>query len=195
MNSKATLYLSLFAVTMKLSSSFSPSSPVGVASTMKLSSKLRLVPEMTEATMAVASTPGWDVGTVDLSVGFIVLACAVSPYALAIPFPAFFENNFFLPTYDGGEAGRRAEIEWKCRYATLGFALMALAFFEVISGESDPSRILRDSYILWAIFYTDAALKVNKIQYVWYHLPSRMIHFFRSCFLFYVQYLSLVFAL
>ena len=121
---------------------------------------------MTEATMAVASTPGWDVRTVDLSVGFIVLACAVSPYAFAIPFPAFFANNMFLPTYDAGDAGRRAEIEWKVRYATLGFALMALSFFEVISGESDPSMILRDSYILWAIFYTDAALKVNKIQYM-----------------------------
>jgi len=162
MNSKATLYLSLFAVTMKLSSSFSPSSPVGVACTMKTSSKLLLVPEMTEATMAVASTPGWDVETVDLSVGFIVLACAVSPYAFAIPFPAFFQNNMFLPTYDAGDAGRRAEIEWKVRYATLGFALMALSFFEVISGESDPSMILRDSYILWAIFYTDAALKVRR---------------------------------
>jgi len=133
MNSKATLYLSLFAVTMKLSSSFSPS-----------------------------CTSGWEVEMVPLSFGFIVLACAVSPYVLAIPFPAFLENSFFLPTYMASTAGRIAEIEWKVRYATLGFALTALPFLEFISGRSDPKQILRDSYILWAIFYTDAALKVRR---------------------------------
>ena len=122
---------------------------------------------------------------VPLSFGFLVLACAVSPYALAIPFPAFFENSFFLPTYSASKAGRRAEIQWKVRYATLGFALTALTFLEVISGRSDPKHILRDSYILWAIFYTDAALKVNKIQYLFgvicrpgYLILSYLVFFF-----------------
>ena len=150
--------ISLFAITMQLSSSCSPS----------------------------CSTPsGWEVKMVPLSFGFLVLACAVSPYALAIPFPAFFENSFFLPTYSASKAGRRAEIGWKVRYATLGFALTALTFLEVISGRSDPEQILRDSYILWAIFYTDAALKVNKIQYLFgvicrpgYLILSYLVFFF-----------------
>mmetsp|Transcript_7349 Transcript_7349/g.8540 ORF Transcript_7349/g.8540 Transcript_7349/m.8540 type:complete len:242 (-) Transcript_7349:25-750(-) len=184
MNSKATLYLSLFALTMKLSSSFSPS-PVGAALTVKsfippfpstshrrgttisrtttcTYTKLLLVPEVTEAAVAVASTPGWDVDKVRLSVGFITIACAASPYALSLLFPSTTEDAFFLPMYVKGEAGRRAEIQWKNRYSTLGLALAALSFFEVMSGESDPSQVLKDSYILWAIFYTDAALKVRR---------------------------------
>jgi len=119
-----------------------------------------LVPEVTEA-VAVVSSPGSD-DKIRLAVGFIILACAETPYALAIPFPSFFNTIMFLPTYRDDELGRLAEIAWKVRYATLGLALTALSFFEVMSGESDPSQILKDSYILWAIFYTDAALKVRK---------------------------------
>jgi len=204
MNSKATLYLSLFALTMKLSSSFSPS-PVGAALTVKsfippfpstshrhvttssstttcTSTKLMLVPEVTEA-VAVVSSPGSD-DKIRLAVGFIILACAETPYALAIPFPSFFNTIMFLPTYRDDELGRLAEIAWKVRYATLGLALTALSFFEVMSGESDPSQILKDSYILWAIFYTDAALKVNKIQYIFVSFAVHDVSFFPVLFSF-----------
>lgn len=99
----------------------------------------------------------------DLVVGFGIICAAVTPYVLAIPFKDFFNKNMFVPVYEDDELGRLAEIGWKVRYATLGLALTILAFSEVyIMDVPDPVKILKDSYVLWAIFYTDATLKIYR---------------------------------
>jgi hypothetical protein len=43
---------------------------------------------------------------------------------------------------------------------TLGLALTTLTFLEVYYGDKEAVGVLRDSYILWAIFYTEATRKV-----------------------------------
>ena len=81
---------------------------------------------------------------------------------LGIFFPDFFEDKFFLPIYKENEEGRIAEIGWKVRYATLGLLLTALSAGEVIFfADRGSVQVLRDSYILWAIFYTEALRKIR----------------------------------
>jgi hypothetical protein len=110
----------------------------------------------TTTTLSASSDP-------DLVVGFGMIAAACTPYALGIVFKDFFNDSFFLPIYADDDDGRIAEIGWKVRYATLGLALTTLAFLEVyLFPENDPARILKDSYILWAIFYTEATLKIRR---------------------------------
>lgn len=98
----------------------------------------------------------------DLVLGFGVIAAACTPYVCGIVYPDFFEEYFFLPIYNEDEDGRAAEIGWKVRYAALGLSLTLLAFLEVkYFPEHDPTRILRDSYVLWALFYTEATRKIR----------------------------------
>ena len=98
----------------------------------------------------------------DLAVGFVTIAAACSPYVLGVFFKDFFNDSFFLPVYAEDDDGRIAEIGWKVRYATLGLALTTLAFLEVyFFPENDPARILKDSYIIWAIFYSEATRKIR----------------------------------
>lgn len=99
----------------------------------------------------------------DLIVGFGTIAAAAStPYVFGVFFPDFFNDSFFLPVYAEDDTGRIAEIGWKVRYASLGLALTTLAFLEIyLNPENDVVGILRDSYILWAIFYTEATRKIR----------------------------------
>ena len=99
----------------------------------------------------------------DLVVGFGMIAAAVSPYALSLVFEDFLFKKFFLPLYDDTEEGRAAEVGWKTRYATLALALTTLAAAEVLWNPSrDIVETLRDSYIVWAIFYTEAIRKIRQ---------------------------------
>jgi len=94
-----------------------------------------------------------------------MIAAACTPYVLGTTklLKDFFNESFFLPIYNDDTAGREAEIGWKVRYATLGLALTTLMFLEVfVKAESDPVQILRDSYIAWAVFYTEATLKIRR---------------------------------
>ena len=98
----------------------------------------------------------------DLAFGMFVIFMAVTPYAIGLFFPRFLFKNFFLPVYgDNDEAGRRAEIYWKLMYATLGLALTAVGFTETILEDFDAFRALRDSYVVWALFYIAAIIKIR----------------------------------
>lgn len=98
----------------------------------------------------------------DLVVGYVTIAAACTPYVLGVIFPDFFEDKFFLPIYKNNEEGRAAEIGWKVRYAALGLALTTLIASEVIFfQERRAADILRDSYVAWALFYTEATRKIR----------------------------------
>ena len=56
----------------------------------------------------------------DLLIGFITIVAACTPYFLALIFPDFINEEFFLPVYKDTEEGREAEIGWKVRYADIG---------------------------------------------------------------------------
>ncbi|KAI2492642.1 hypothetical protein MHU86_21918 [Fragilaria crotonensis] len=69
------------------------------------------------------------------------------------PDPDLLEDN---------EDGREAEIGWKVRYATLALLLTSLTAGEVLFFPDRGSvAILRDSYLLWAVFYTEATRKIR----------------------------------
>ena len=99
----------------------------------------------------------------DLVVGYVSVAAACTPYVLGTIFPKFFDKTIFLPIYNEDESGRIAEIGWKVRYASLGLALTTLVFAEVYFADKDSVGILRDSYILWALFYAEATRKVRML--------------------------------
>ena len=99
----------------------------------------------------------------DLVVGYGIIVAACTPYVLGVIFKDFFNESFFLPIYNDDTLGREAEIGWKVRYATLALALTTLAFLEVyLVPDCDAVKVLRDSYVLWAIFYTEATLKIRR---------------------------------
>jgi hypothetical protein len=94
--------------------------------------------------------------------GYWTLFAALTPYLLGLLFPTFFNKNFFLPVYTDDKVGRQAEIYWKLMYAVLGLALTTLSYVEItVLGTKDAVQILRDSYCLWAIFYTAATIKIR----------------------------------
>ena len=96
----------------------------------------------------------------DLVVGYGVIAAACTPYVIGVVFPTFFDNLF--PIYPENDVGRKAEIGWKVRYAALALALTTLAAAEVfVNPNKDIVGVLRDSYIVWAIFYTEATRKIR----------------------------------
>jgi hypothetical protein len=96
------------------------------------------------------------------TVGYWTLFAALTPYLLGLLFPTFFNKNFFLPVYTDDKVGRQAEIYWKLMYAVLGLALTTLSYVEITVLEiNDAIRILRDSYCLWAVFYTAATIKIR----------------------------------
>jgi len=65
--------------------------------------------------------------------------------------------------YDDTEEGRAAEVAWKTRYASLALALTTLAASEVLWNPSrDIVETLRDSFVVWAIFYTEAIRKIRE---------------------------------
>ena len=110
-----------------------------------------------KSTMQLASSPD-----TQLTVGFVTIVAACTPYVLGVIFPNFFNKSFFLPVYEEDDAGRVAEIGWKVRYASLGLALTTLLFLEVyIDPMKDITSVLKDSYIVWAIFYAEATRKVR----------------------------------
>mmetsp|Transcript_1980 Transcript_1980/g.7639 ORF Transcript_1980/g.7639 Transcript_1980/m.7639 type:complete len:84 (+) Transcript_1980:469-720(+) len=46
-------------------------------------------------------------------------------------------------------------------YATLGLSLTTLAVIEVFTTDRNAATILRDSYLLWSVFYTAAIIKIR----------------------------------
>ncbi|GFH55612.1 hypothetical protein CTEN210_12088 [Chaetoceros tenuissimus] len=110
-----------------------------------------------KSTMQLASSPD-----TQLTVGFVTIVAACTPYVLGVIFPKFFNKSFFLPVYEEDDAGRVAEIGWKVRYASLGLALTTLLFLEVyVNPTKDITSVLKDSYITWAIFYAEATRKIR----------------------------------
>jgi hypothetical protein len=159
--------VSLFALMAQTSVAFAPLSTTVHSATsqvLKHPATTTAWSHDTPSSFKTSSTTALSAGPdPDLIVGFGTIAAACTPYFLGVIFKDFFNDSFFIPTYEDDEAGRIAEIGWKVRYATLGLALTTLTFLEVyLFPENDPARILRDSYVLWAIFYTDATLKIRR---------------------------------
>ncbi|KAJ8602254.1 hypothetical protein CTAYLR_003633 [Chrysophaeum taylorii] len=96
-----------------------------------------------------------------LIVGYLMLLAAVSPYVLGLFFPQTLNEQFFLPIYKDDAVGRTAEIYWKLMYATLGILLTTLAVVEVFTTNVSAAQLLRDTYLLWATFYTAATVKIR----------------------------------
>ena len=96
-----------------------------------------------------------------LVVGYLMLLAAVSPYVLGLFFPEALNEQFFLPIYKNDEDGRKAEIYWKLMYATLGILLTTVAVVEVFTTDVSAAQLLRDTYLLWALFYTAATAKIR----------------------------------
>jgi hypothetical protein len=127
--------------------------PITRPSTYALQKLIRIQ----KSTMQLASSPD-----TQLTVGFVTIVAACTPYVLGVIFPKFFNKSFFLPVYEEDDAGRVAEIGWKVRYASLGLALTTLLFLEVyVNPTKDIVSVLKDSYIAWAIFYTEATRKIR----------------------------------
>eukprot|EP00571_Detonula_confervacea_P003745 CAMPEP_0172320032 /NCGR_PEP_ID=MMETSP1058-20130122/39431_1 /TAXON_ID=83371 /ORGANISM="Detonula confervacea, Strain CCMP 353" /LENGTH=213 /DNA_ID=CAMNT_0013035209 /DNA_START=33 /DNA_END=674 /DNA_ORIENTATION=+ len=92
----------------------------------------------------------------DLVAGFIIVACAKTPYILEPLDPFKILTNKFVDTFTNDEEGKKAEIGYKTRLAALGVAITALAFYEVyFVEETNAATILRDSYVIWALYYTE----------------------------------------
>jgi hypothetical protein len=167
----APLHKSLHAGTMSTSSSSLRQPPEAMinpsattAATAWSSTATTATTTSTTSTASTSSSTALSAAApdVDLVVGFGTIAAACTPYFLGLVFKDFFNDSFFLPVYANDDEGRIAEIGWKVRYATLGLALTTLAFLEVyLFPENDPARILKDSYIVWAIFYTEATRKIR----------------------------------
>jgi len=162
------LALTLFSMTAKISSAFAPlPSLTAMPASAFASAKLKpqdmqepLAHDITSASTRKSATAlSSGAPDVDLVVGFGIIAAASTPYV----FGAFTNRlGFFLPIYAEDDSGRVAEIGWKVRYATLGIALTTLVFLEVYyHPENDVAKVLRDSYVLWAIFYTEATRKIR----------------------------------
>ena len=161
MNCKRSLFLHLLALMTNGSSAFAPiRTPMTPAAKSNIPAPVFKSPEL--PTLGGPSSTSLSMGSsdLDLVVGFVTIAAACTPYVLGTIFPTFFNDGFFLPVYNADESGRVAEIGWKVRYATLGLALTTLTFLEVYYGDKEAVGVLRDSYILWAIFYTEATRKV-----------------------------------
>jgi len=131
--------------------------PLVKPSTFASKSTLQKPAGFQKPTMQLASNPDSQ-----LTVGFVTIVAACTPYVLGVLFPKFFNNSFFLPVYKEDDAGRIAEIGWKVRYASLGLALTTLVFLEAyVDPAKDIMNVLKDSYIVWAIFYTEATRKIR----------------------------------
>lgn len=162
MNCKRSLFLHLLALMTNGSSAFAPiRTPMTPAAKSNIPAPVFKSPEL--PTLGGPSSTSLSMGSsdLDLVVGFVTIAAACTPYVLGTIFPTFFNDGFFLPVYNADESGRVAEIGWKVRYATLGLALTTLTFLEVYYGDKEAVGVLRDSYILWAIFYTEATRKIR----------------------------------
>jgi hypothetical protein len=96
-----------------------------------------------------------------LVVAFGMICAACAPYVVGLFFPRLLDKLFFLPVYTNDKAGRKAEIYWKLMYATLGLSLTTLGFVEVFFTDRSPTAILKDSYVLWSLFYTAAIIKIR----------------------------------
>jgi hypothetical protein len=81
--------------------------------------------------------------------------CRVDALLVEPPLSKLDDQEFLLAVYKDDAGGRRAEIYWKLMYATLGLALTSLNYFEVVSFK------IRDSFLLWSVFYTAAAVKIR----------------------------------
>lgn len=97
----------------------------------------------------------------DLVVGFATIVAACTPYVVGVFLPKAVAG-LFSPIYKDNKAGRDAEIGWKVRYAALGLALTILVAAEVLwDPEQDIVDTLRDCYVVWGIFYTEATRKIR----------------------------------
>ena len=164
MNCKRILFLHLLALMKNGSSAFAPIRTPMRTPAAKSNNPTPAVfksPELTNLGDHSSTSLSMGSSDPDLVVGFVTIAMACTPYVLGTIFPTFFNDGFFLPVYNADESGRVAEIGWKVRYATLGLALTTLTFLEVYYGDKEAVGVLRDSYILWAIFYTEATRKVS----------------------------------
>ena len=105
----------------------------------------------------------------DLGLGVAVIAAAMTPYVLGLFLPNILKEKFFVNIYrdDRKETDevRDAEIYWKLMFATLGLGNITYIFIAAIN-RSDITQVLRDCYILWALFYLSATWKVRKERHL-----------------------------
>eukprot|EP00560_Eucampia_antarctica_P004926 CAMPEP_0197833914 /NCGR_PEP_ID=MMETSP1437-20131217/20538_1 /TAXON_ID=49252 ORGANISM="Eucampia antarctica, Strain CCMP1452" /NCGR_SAMPLE_ID=MMETSP1437 /ASSEMBLY_ACC=CAM_ASM_001096 /LENGTH=144 /DNA_ID=CAMNT_0043438243 /DNA_START=284 /DNA_END=718 /DNA_ORIENTATION=+ len=73
----------------------------------------------------------------------------------------FFFDIYKNDTEEDVVKARNAEIYWKLMYATLGLSLTVLQFVEVFVSKMSAIDILKDSLVVWAIFYTGAIVKIR----------------------------------
>mmetsp|Transcript_1057 Transcript_1057/g.1847 ORF Transcript_1057/g.1847 Transcript_1057/m.1847 type:complete len:208 (+) Transcript_1057:249-872(+) len=159
MNYLKILIVSLFALIPRDVSAFVH--PQRSLATMRKTSTPPIVRKPAVAVTSHYSTTALSMSNTDpdLVVGFVMIAMACTPYILGTVSSSAL--GLFAPLYNDNEEGKLAEIGWKVRYATLGLALTTLAFVEVYFADNDAAQILRDSYIVWAIFYTEATRKIR----------------------------------
>jgi len=99
----------------------------------------------------------------DLFVGMFAVMCGTTPYALQIVFKDLFNNLMFAGIYTDTTEGREAEIGFKTRFATLALLLTLLTFVDIyFYPERTFDVVLKQQYVVWAIFYTDATLKIRR---------------------------------
>ena len=126
------------------------------------STELALVPQLLDALESIP--PDFDLG-----LGVAVIAAAMTPYVLGLFLPNILKEKFFVNIYrdDRKETDevRDAEIYWKLMFATLGLGNITYIFIAAIN-RSDITQVLRDCYILWALFYLSATWKVRKERHL-----------------------------
>ena len=101
----------------------------------------------------------------DLSFGAAVIAMAMTPYVAGLVLPNFLHEKFFIDIYrdDIKESNevRDAEMYWKLMFAALGLGTITYIFIDAANGAA-ATQALRSTYIIWALFYLSATLKIYK---------------------------------
>jgi len=109
----------------------------------------------------------------DIFVGTFVVFCATSPYVLGVVFPETMYKLMFKHVYKDEatleaqgiaiDLPDRAEITWKNMYSSVGFFITLAAFQEANTPiRPDVTGVLRDTFLIWAIFYVLATIKLRK---------------------------------
>jgi len=107
----------------------------------------------------------------DIVVGMFTVFCATSPYILGTVFPTLMNKFVFLGVYkpasqlkeEGKEPtlSRSAEITWKCMFSAVGFFLTLLPFAQAYGLNTySGADVLRDQFVVWAVFYILATGKL-----------------------------------
>jgi len=128
----------------------------------------------------------------DLVVGTFTVFCATSPYVVGVVFPKTMEKLMFKHVYKSYDTLEKegidpnlpqsAEVTWKNMYSSVGFFLTLTTFVEANNlNKYDGADVLRDSFVIWTIYYILATIKLRKEDTVlkiveFNRLPSQAWH-------------------